>query len=709
LIRSELSRLKGVDEVQVDVSSGFTRILWQPDELRLSDLADRLLRIGYRPHLPIAAEEERARQGERNASLKRLGVAGLGMMQVMMYAVGLYAGDIQGISEPAQRFLEWVSLLVTTPVLLYSGRVFVEGAIAGLRARRPGMDVPVALAICGAYLASCVNFFSGHGEVWFDSVVMFIFFLSLGRHVEMSIRHRNQQAGSALARLLPEWAERVLENGTETVATDELAPGDVVRVNVGDAFPADGTLLEHSTTVNEALLTGESSYVTRQEGDKVIAGSINTGRPVLVSVSASGEQSTVSALGKLLQRARSIRCRTTDLSEQLAGYFVIGVLLIASLTFAGWYAYAPERAFAVTLSVLVVSCPCAFSLASPAVFAAASRALLRRGIILTRGTALEVLAEVKMVIFDKTGTLTTGEPRVGGIELNQGREPIAEARVAGIAAALEQYSSHPVARAFRNSEDAFKVQDVEVVQGGGIHGWIDGVRYIIGSHEFVSGLAPGLPGDSSEGTWLADNDGWIAKFDLADSLRPGALDLVTRLVERQLEVIMLSGDNESAVADVARELGINRWFSAQTPEKKLQQLARLTGNTNGNVLMVGDGVNDAPVLAAADVSIAVHGGTELANAAADFILTGRSLVLVDEARNMALNARRTIRQNIGWAIAYNVIMIPLAAGGLLQPWMAAVGMSASSLLVVFNAARIGRGASTLRNDVQEMQTAPVQT
>jgi Cu2+-exporting ATPase len=652
LIRSELAKIPAVIEVQVDVSSGFTRILWRPEDTKLSDIAKRLLRLGYKPHLPIAEEQERARQNERNASLKRVGVAGLGMMQVMMYAVGLYAGDAQGMSIAAERFLQWVSLLVTTPVLIYSGRVFIEGAIAGLKAGRPGMDVPVALAITGAYLASCINFFSGQGEVWFDSVVMFIFFLSLGRHVEMSLRHRNQQSGTALARLLPEWAEIVVEGGTQTVSIDELKPGDLLRVHVGDAFPADGVLQQGSTNVNEALLTGESQAIARQVGDKVIAGSINITQPVDMEVLSSGENSTISSLGRLLHRARSMRCRSSDLAERYASYFVIGVLLVAGLTFTWWFIADRTQVLAVTLSVLVVSCPCAFSLASPAVSAAASRALLKRGIILTHSSALEVLAGIKQVIFDKTGTLTTGETTVECITVNPGRNSLAREELLNIAGSLEQFSSHPLSRAFRTVQKSYPVENIITEQGGGISGSIHGTVYRIGQ----------------------------------DTVSPGAHRLVKRLQNAAIPVTVISGDSEGAVSFVAGQLGIKHWYARQTPEMKLERLAELPKG----VLMIGDGVNDAPVLAAADVSVAVHGGTEMANAAADFILTGASIDLVWEARRIALAARQIIRQNLAWAIMYNITMIPLAVTGQLKPWMAALGMSASSLLVVLNAARVGR-------------------
>ena len=389
LIRSHMENKPGVQSVQVDTATGYTRIVWSPERNRLSSLAEALMELGYKPHLPLASAEEQGRQEERRDSMKRLGVAGLGMMQVMMYAVGLYAGDAYGIAVAERSFLEWVSLMVTLPVLLYSGRIFFTGAWRSIRAGRPGMDVPVALAISLAFIASCFNFFRGQGEVWFDSVVMFIFFLSLGRHIEMMLRHRNLQAGTALARLLPEWAERITAQGRETVPSSDLVDGDRVLVRVGESFPADGLIQDGVTDVDEALLTGESRAVSRRSGDAVIAGTINLSQPVEVEVTASGQETTISSLGRLLLLAQSRRPASSSIPTWLVPVFIIAVLTIAGATWLGWQFVDPGRAFSAMLSVLVASCPCALSLALPVVYAAASHRLLDEGILLTRGESAQ--------------------------------------------------------------------------------------------------------------------------------------------------------------------------------------------------------------------------------------------------------------------------------------------------------------------------------
>lgn len=713
LIRSRLEPQAGVDRVQVDVGTGYTRIVWRPEQVRLSHIAGELARIGYRPHLPLAEDEERGRLRERRQAMLRVGVAGLGMMQVMMYAVGLYAGEAMGISAGAERFLEWTSLLVTLPVVLYAGRPFFEGAVASLRSRRLGMDVPVALAIGIAFVASMVNFLRGAGEVYFDSVVMFVFFLSAARYVQLVQRHRNLQSGAALARLLPEWAHRVEDGQLRTVLLDELVAGDRVRVRPGEPFPADGTVLEGRTRVDEALLTGESRWLERGPGEAVVGGSINQDRSVDVAVTAVGEDSAVSALGRLLLRARATGSRGAGIAERTAAWFVGAVLLIAALTGLYWLSVQPSRALPTVLAVLVVSCPCALSLAFPAAVAAAGRSLLGMGTLLTRADSLEALARADVVVLDKTGTLTEGRPRLAAVTLNPrhpDRDTLGEAGALAVAAALESHSAHPLAAAFQRDAGAPAAIDVEELRHRGLAGRVDGREWRIGSAAFAGpggGPDDTLADDGS--VWLADERGWVARFAVRDGLRPGAEQLAVRLRDAGLELLVASGDATPAVERVAREVGIQRWRAAQSPEDKMALVAGLQAEGR-TVLMVGDGVNDGPVLAAADVSMTVTGATELANSAADLILTQRCLGGVVGAIELARAARRTVRQNIAWAVGYNALALPLAVSGVLEPWMAALGMSASSLLVVANSARLARSrrpSETAENATPEIGGAPL--
>jgi Cu2+-exporting ATPase len=686
LIRSHMEGMTGIRAVQVDTATGYTRILWDPVKTRLSKMAAALLALGYKPHLPLAGAEEQGRQEERRSSMKRLGVAGLGMMQVMMYAVGLYAGDAFGMKVAERSFLEWVSLLVTLPVLLYSGRIFFEGAWRSLRAGRPGMDVPVALAIGLAFIASCINFFRGDGQVWFDSVVMFIFFLTLGRHVELNLRHRNLQAGAALARLLPEWAKVKKHDRLETVPAIDLEAGDQVQVSAGEAFPADGRILRGSTEVDEALLSGESLPLARHVGDQVIAGTINLAQTVDLEVTAGGTETTLSAMGRMLLQAQTQRESSHGLPSWLVPVFIIAVLAIATTTWLGWTLAGSDRAFTAMLAVLVASCPCALSLALPAVYAAASQRLLNEGVLLTRGDALRALSQVDQVVFDKTGTLTLGAPTLATVTLNSLRDEFSREEALEIAGRMEASSAHPLARAFPSVTGDLPA--IRQIPGKGLEGTVQGRHWRLGNREFAE-IGPGQGADASSDTdvWLADDLGWVAHFELSDSLREGARLTVEALRSQGLELCILSGDSRQAVHKVADLTVISDWHARQSPQDKLNRIAEMKA-AGKTVLMVGDGVNDAPVLAAADVSMTVKGGSELANSAADMILTHESLLLVIRAREIALRAQGLIRQNLLWALVYNASVIPLAAAGMLQPWMAALGMSLSSLLVVANATRL---------------------
>ncbi|KAA9132572.1 cadmium-translocating P-type ATPase [Marinihelvus fidelis] len=684
LIRSRLEPLDGVRRASVDIASGYTQVEFDPERTPPSRLALELARFGYRPHLPLAGEAARSRLDERRLAMRRLGVAGLGMMQVMMYAVGLYAGDALGIGETARRFLEWTSLVVTLPVVAYAGLPFFRGAVAALRARRPGMDLPVALAISIAFVASTVNFLRGAGDVYFDSVVMFIFFLSIARFVQMNQRHRNAQAGAALARLMPEWAER-LDNGTETrVPAADLVPGDRVRVKPGRAFPADGVIIDGRTRVDEAILTGESRPVLRERGDEVAAGAVNREQSVIVEVRRTGDDTAISTLGRRMLSARAGQQRP-GMADRLSGYFIVAVLGTAVAALLYWGATDPARALSAMLAVLVVSCPCALALATPAALSAASRSLLARGVLLARGEALESLARADTVVFDKTGTLTEGQPVLSRVHLNPDRATPSVDRVEAVAAALEVESAHPLARAFSRSTGEIVATAVDHAPGRGLSGYVEERRYRLGTAEFAGAPA----GKSDDGAWLADEEGWLAQFGFSDRLREDAGATVEALARRGLAPRILSGDGIPAVRETAAVLGIEDWQARQAPEDKIRALEALRAEGRV-VLMVGDGVNDAPVLAAADASMTVHGAAELAQGAADMALVGAGLDGVRVAHDTALRTRRVIRQNLAWALAYNLLAVPLAFSGWLQPWMAALGMSLSSLLVVGNAARLAR-------------------
>ena len=688
LIRSQLESREGIDQVQVDVATGFVRATWQPAKLKMSKIAAMLAGVGYRPHLPLSGAESLGRQQERRDALKRLGVAGLGMMQVMMFAAGLYAGDAMGISEGPERFLQLISLIVTTPVLLYSGKVFYTSAWRSLSHRKIGMDVPVALAISIAFIMSCINFLTGSGHVYFDSVVMFIFFLSLGRYAELVIRHRNLQTGLALARLLPEWAELIRNGKTEKVPASDLRVADQIRVRAGDTFPADGVIIHGSTEADEALLTGESRPVAKHAGDMVIAGSINRTQGVEVEVCKDPDDSTVSVMGRMLLKSQTHRSRYTRLSERYAGWFVAVVLLVAGLTATWWLYHDVAMLFPATLAVLVISCPCALSLATPAAIASSSRALLEEGVLLTRGAALEHMGDIDTIVFDKTGTLTSGSPGIVNTVINPDRPEFTEESALGIAALLEVNSSHPVSRAFAdipvNRDLVSDIVNHEI----GVEGRVDGKNYHLGNAAFTDVNVVDFAGGFGR-LWLADKTGWVARFDLDDGLRESAIETLASLREKGFDLVILSGDHPQAVASVAQRTGIDNWYAEQSPVMKMNFLESLQ-EKGKTVLMVGDGINDAPVLSAANVSVTVSGASELANSTADFIVTGKSLKYIEYILTIGNRTRLIIRQNLSWALTYNLLAVPFAAAGLIVPWMAALGMSLSSLLVVLNSGRLAK-------------------
>jgi P-type Cu2+ transporter len=691
LIERSLEQVPGVREIRVNPANARARLVWDPATLPLSGALGVLSRLGYRPHPGGAGSAELALR-ERRAALRRLGVAGIGMMQVMMYAVGLWIGAFEDMDPGIEELLRWVSLVVATPVVLYSGRPFFTGAWRDLQSGRPGMDVPVALAIGFAYAASAWHTIMGQGEVYFDSATMFVFLLALGRYLEMGARHRAGDTQEALARLLPEAARRLgPDDAWETVALRDLAAGDVVLVRHGETLPADGRLGADSVRLDEAMLTGESRPRVRVAGEIGLAGSINLGDPFRMRIERTGADTLVSSIGRLLDRAQSERPPIAAAADRVARWFIVGVLLAAATTWFVWNAIDPSRAFAVTLAVLVVTCPCALSIATPAAMTAATGFLARRGLLVVRAGAVERLAKIDRVMLDKTGTLTRGQLRILGVEVTGLLD--AEAAL-GVAAALETASEHPIARAFSVAVAAGEASDVTVAPGQGIEGTVLGRRWRLGRPDWAAvlpgGAAPAASGDETV-VALADAGGVVALIRLADELRAGAPRQVQALAALGLAMEIASGDTPRAVAPVAAAVGVPEWRGEMTPVQKLQRVRehQAAGET---VAMIGDGVNDAPVLAGADVSIAMSGGTSLAQTSADMVLLGDSLAPVAEGVMTARRTLRIVRQNLAWAAGYNLVALPLAAVGFIAPWIGALGMSASSLLVVLNALRLARPA-----------------
>ena len=732
LIDRALAREPGVAEASANAVTGRIRISWDPARTPLSWPLERLAALGYRPYLATGEARERARRRERNRSLLRIGLAGLGAMQAMMFAEALYLDTANEMPAATRDFFRWLTFLVSTPVVFWAGWPFLAGAWRELRQRALGMDALVAGSSLLAYFASVVETVRGGAHVWYDAAVMFVFLLLVARQLEQRARGIASAQVDALARARPAFAVRELDDGRrEMVPVEALAEGDVARVAVGESVPADGVLLDAATSFEEALLTGEPTAVRKCAGDPVYAGTACRERPARLRITGTGTNTRLAQLARLVEQAQAHRPAIAQGTGRIARGFVAALLVAAVAVYLGWRVYDPARAFEVTLALLVVSCPCALSLAVPAALAAAHGGLAKLGVLAVRPDALERLAKATDVVFDKTGTLGDGEPRLASIEALEGLDETAALR---IAAALERDSGHPLARAFalaweerphpnpppqaeegadraalpfpppvveethgtalplpplagegRDGGNAFlpDVHDLVATPGQGIAGTVEGRHWRLGRAGFACGVA------DDDALWLGEGATAFARFTVRERERPDARAALAALRHDKLALHLCSGDGDGNVRRFAASLPLDTVRARQSPSDKLDLAREL--QANGRVVaMVGDGLNDAPVLAGADVSIAIGDGAALAQRAADLVLATPSLARIPAAIALARRTRRIVRQNLAWAIGYNLLALPLAAAGMVTPWLAALGMALSSLLVTANALRLAQ-------------------
>ena len=712
LIESFLARRPGVIEASVNFATRRARVVWDPEAARLSDLLRALPAIGYHAYPYDPARREALAQRESRALLLRMAVALLAMMQVMMFAVPTYV-TVDGIEPEHRRLLEWASLTLSLPALLYSAAPFFRGAWRDLKLARPGMDVPVALGLAAAFSASARATLGGGGAVYYDSVTMFVALLLVARYVELVARRRAGDAVEAIARARPATAERLLawpaSQDVATVGAATLVAGDRVLVRPGARIPADGRIVSGRASIEEAILTGESLPAARAEGDSVLAGSVARDGALVIEVAAVGEGTRLAAIERLAERASGERPRVARIADRIAAWFVGALLVLATIAALVWWQVDPSRVVAITFALLVVSCPCALSLATPAALAAATGALGRRQIVVARADALETLARVTHVVFDKTGTLTTGKIVLQDV-LPQGNATRAQALA--LAAALEAQSEHPFADVFRATapprETLPVVATLRTMPGEGIEGVVAGRVVRLGRPAFVGELsrAP-LPvevervGAAASVVALGDATGFTALFALGDAPRPDAAVAIARLKAMGIVPMLLSGDRASNVAAMADALGIADARGEALPEDKRAAVARLQAE-GAVVAMVGDGINDAPSLAQAQVSLSLGSATPLAQWTADVVVLSDELSRIGEAIAHARRTFRVVRQNLAWAFLYNAIAIPAAALGYVTPLVAALGMSMSSLVVVANALRVAR-----MPDVSRTMAVPV--
>ncbi|MEQ1536135.1 MAG: cation-translocating P-type ATPase [Burkholderiaceae bacterium] len=703
-IEDVLLRVPGVVRANVSAGSHRAQVVWAADAVLPSGWMRAIEAAGYRAVPANDAFSRERRLAESRKALWRLSVAGLCMMQVMMYAYPAYVAAPGDLTAEMEQLLRWASWVLTLPVILFSCGPFFSSAWRDVVNRRVSMDLPVAIGMLITFVVSTAGTFEPQGtfgkEVYFDSLTMFVFFLLAGRWLELRLRDRTAGALEALMNRLPDSIDRQCADGTfEPVAVRRLQVGDVIRVLPGQTFPADGVVLQGDTQVDEALLTGESRPVSRSAGGLVIAGSHNLSSVVQVRVERVGAQTRFSEIVGLMESASTTKPPIAQLADRIAKPFLIGVLLAAGLACAYWWPSDPGHALMVAVAVLVVTCPCALSLATPAAMLSAAGNLAKGGVLVRRLAAFEAMASVDTVMFDKTGTLTRDAMVLASIQV---REGVPTEQVLDMAAALAQYSLHPVSKAVVTAAaktgraSQWRADQVNEVAGSGVSGrvWQSGnsdsaFGMSLGSAEFC-----GIDASKTDAvrTFLRDEQGWLATFEFHEDVRSDALSTVEALKKGGVEVFLVSGDSAQAVSRVAAQVGITAFQGGCTPQDKLAFLqdAQKRGK---KVAVVGDGLNDGPVLAGAHVSFAFGRAVPLAQAQSDFVVLGEQLGLVVKTMGLAKQTMCVVKQNLWWAAGYNAMCVPLAVMGLLPAWLAGLGMALSSLFVVLNALRLAKSKS----------------
>lgn len=682
LIEKQLRQNPGVIKILVNITTSRAQLIWDDTQTSLSELLTQIHKLGYK----AAPFEANIQEANYHAQLKqllyRLGVAGLATMQVMMLAVALYFEVFSDLDDEFKHYFRLVSLIFATPVLLYSAQPFYINAWRSLKARTLGMDVPVTLALIFAYCASIYATFTGKGDVYFESISMFTFFLLLGRFLEMRARRKAAAASANLLKRVPNMATKV--DGSQ-VPVRSLVIDDQIKVLPGEYIPADGFIVEGESLIDESMLTGESIPIHKSINDPIFAGTLNGQESLILKVSALKGDTVIANIVRLQDEAQASKPQIAQLADTIAKYFIALLLCIAAGTWIYWHQHQPEQAFWIMLSVLVATCPCALSLATPTAITCATSSLGKLGILLRKGHGIETLCQVNQLIVDKTGTLTQGSITLNKIHRFQ--DNYSEQSYYAIAASLESNANHPIAEAFRD----YQTQDVTMSQvenkiGHGLSGLFKNQVWKIGKLDYCVDNPPTLEDQNLSCIYLSCNNKLMARFEYQDPIRPEAAEFIQNLHQADIDVCILTGDQEKPTQVIAQKLGIQTIHTNATPEQKLSILK--TYNQQKVTLMVGDGINDAPTLAGAHLSIAMGGGTDVAKASADMVLLGDKLNRILLARQLALKTRRIIRQNLAWALGYNLIILPLAVMGYIAPYFAVIGMSLSSILVVSNSLRL---------------------
>ncbi|MFH4893327.1 heavy metal translocating P-type ATPase metal-binding domain-containing protein [Vibrio sp. Y42_MX_L11] len=677
LIEKQVSNTAGLVSIRVNTTTNRALLAWDKTQVRLSELLSVIHKLGYKAAPFEADKQEASYHRMMKQYLYRLGIAGLATMQVMMLAVALYL-EVFGDLEPEfKNYFRWISLIFATPVLLYSALPFYLNAWRSIKGRTLGMDVPVSIALIFAYVASLIATVTEQGEVFFESISMFTFFLLVGRFLEMRARRKAAAASGNLLKLIPAIATTL---DGEQIPVKTLKVGDRIRVLPGEHIPADGKVISGRIHIDESMLTGESVHVVKREGDAVYAGTLNGDESFELEVMSSKADSMISNIVRLQDEAQHSKPKIAEIADVVARYFVGAILIISAGTWFYWHQTKPDDAFWIMLSVLVATCPCALSLATPTALTCATSRMGNFGILLRKGHVFETLCKINHLVVDKTGTLTKGDIEICDTKV---LSDLPKEDCLSLAAALEAHANHPIARSFASyANDDFVVYEVQNVIGSGIEGIWNGKIVKIGSAVFVQGKES----DESHAVYLSVDGEHVASFYYRDPIRKESKAFVQRFADAGIKTTLLTGDSLSNARPVANEIGIDHVVASAKPEDKLAYLKSL--DEDSITMMVGDGINDAPTLAGAHLSVAMGGGTDVAKASADMTLLGDNLEKLLEARLLALRTRKIIRENLAWSLGYNLLILPLAVAGLVAPYIAVVGMSASSIIVVSNSLRL---------------------
>lgn len=710
IIEQGLKSTPGIVSARVSMSKKRAVVVWSPSATLPSKILTAIHDLGYSAFPATQHEDDLVSLQKQRAAFWRWMVSGFCMMQVMMYASPTYFTTPGEISSDILHLLNWASWLLSLPVLLFSSSAFFSNALRDLKQKQISMDLPVALGIIITFIVSSAATFDPSGwwgnTVYFDSLTMFVFFLLSARLVEVKLHRKTLGALDNLASRIPENTERQNPDGTFTrVLNTKLKVGDIVRVQIGEAFPADGKIIIGNTSVDESLLTGESTPIQKNLDDDVIAGSYNLRQPVCITLNTIGESTKYGQIVNLINNAAVEKPRLSKLADRVARPFLIFVMLSATIAAALLWNIDHGRALMTAAAVLIVTCPCALSLATPAAMLASASAFVKRGILIKRIQAIENIADVDTIIFDKTGTLTEDHIQIKAIATKAG---LTESAALTLAAAVAQHSMHPISRALVNAHKSsdlptpeIELNGIEEISGAGISATINATDASLLEHSGIgnelklgSAIFCGIAENDSntQQVYLANKQGWLATFTLQEAIKHNAALAIASLKEAKLAIELLSGDRSSAVENTATQIGISQYQSACSPEDKLLRLQALK-REGKKVLMVGDGLNDGPILASAHVSIAMGKGVPLTLAHADYVFLNGDISQIPHLIRHAKQTMKIIKENIAWAIVYNLISIPLAFFGILSAWLAGLGMAVSSLIVVANALRLTKFAS----------------